>query len=58
VPELATDDPACSDVGAGYVFAYVTDEITVPVGDPLHEAAPIEYPWLSIVPVYLQMESK
>jgi len=57
VPEPATDDPACSDIGAGYVFVYVTDEITVPVGDPLHEAARIEYPWLTIVPVYVQMES-
>jgi hypothetical protein len=55
-PDPTADDPACSDVGAGYVFAYVTDDTTVPVGDPLFEAAAIEYPWLTIVPVQPTME--
>ncbi|HEX6130476.1 MAG TPA: sigma factor-like helix-turn-helix DNA-binding protein, partial [Actinomycetota bacterium] len=46
----------CPSVGAGYVFAYAQDEITVPVGDPLLEAATIEFPWLTILPVRLEMQ--
>ena len=57
VPEPVADDPACSDIGAGYVFAYATDDTTVPIGDPLLEAAAIEYPWLTVVPIHLVMEA-
>jgi hypothetical protein len=57
VPASEADDPACSDVGAGYAFAYVTDDTTEPVGDPLLEAAAIEYPWLTVVPIHLVMET-
>ena len=32
------------------------DDTTVPTGDPLLEAAAIEYPWLTVIPIYLQME--
>ena len=57
VPAPAADDPSCDDIGGGYVFAYATDDTTVPVGDPLLEAAAIEQPWLSIVPVSVVMEA-
>jgi hypothetical protein len=42
-------------MGAGYVFAYAQDDTTVPVGDPLLEPAAIEYPWLTIIPLYVEM---
>ncbi len=48
-------DLACGAIGAGYVFAYVQADTTVPVGDPLLEAATIEYPWVSIMPVTFEM---
>jgi hypothetical protein len=48
-------DLACGAIGAGYVFAYVQADTTVPVGDPLLEAATIEYPWISIMPVTVEM---
>ncbi|MEX0984037.1 MAG: hypothetical protein WD096_03195 [Actinomycetota bacterium] len=57
VPEPIEDDPACSDIGAGYAFVYVTDDTTEPVGDPFLEAAGIEYPWITAVPVFMTMES-
>lgn len=56
LPPEESDDPACDDMGAGYLFAYATDDTTVPVGDPFLEAAGIEYPWITAVPIYLQME--
>jgi hypothetical protein len=56
-PEPVADDPACPDVGAGYVFVYAMDDTTVPTGDPLLEAAAIEYPWLTVLPIELPMES-
>lgn len=56
-PAPEPDDPGCADVGAGYVFAYVMDDTTVPTGDPLLEAAAIEYPWLTLLPLALTMET-
>ena len=56
LPAVTPDDPACDDMGAGYLFAYAMDDTTVPTGNPLLEAAAIEYPWLTVVPIYLQME--
>jgi len=56
LPNVTTDDPACDDLGTGYVFAYAMDDTTVPTGDPLLEAAAIEYPWLTVIPIYLEME--
>ncbi len=58
LPEATEDDPNCDGLGAGYLFAYATDDTTVPVGDPLLEAAAIEYPWLTVVPLYLVMENE
>jgi hypothetical protein len=52
------DDPSCDDVGTGYVFAYATDDATVPVGDPFLEAAAIEYPWLTVIPIRLQAKDE
>jgi hypothetical protein len=55
-PGSASDvDPGCGEMGAGYVFAYAQDDTTVPVGDPLLEPAAIEYPWLTIIPLYVEM---
>jgi hypothetical protein len=56
LPAVTPDDPACDDMGAGYLFAYAMDDTTVPTGNPLLEAAAIEYPWLTVIPIYLQME--
>jgi hypothetical protein len=56
LPAYTTDDPACDDMGAGYLFAYAMDDTTVPTGDPLREAAAIEYPWLTVIPIHLEME--
>ncbi len=56
VPEPGAPTDTCGDLGAGYLFAYATDDTTVPVGDPLLEAAAIEFPWLTVVPVYVVME--
>jgi len=55
VPAAEDDDPACGASGAGYLFVYAMDDTTVPTGDPLLEAAAIEYPWLSMIPVEVQM---
>ncbi len=49
--EPATED--CGSIGAGYVFVYVTDDTTMPVSDPLVEPTAIEFPWLTVVPFYL-----
>jgi hypothetical protein len=57
VPEAEADDPSCGPVGAGSLFVYATDGTTVPTGDPLLEAATIEYPWLTIMPVEVHMSS-
>lgn len=46
---------SCGTIGAGYVFAYAQDDTTVPTGDPLVEPAAIEFPYATILPVYLQM---
>jgi hypothetical protein len=55
-PAAAADaDPSCGALGAGFVFAYAQDDTTVPVGDPLLEPAAIEYPWLTIIPLYVEM---
>jgi hypothetical protein len=46
---------SCGTIGAGYVFAYAQDDTTEPTGDPLLEPAAIEFPYATILPVYLQM---
>lgn len=56
VPAAENLDPSCGRIGAGYVFVYAMDDTTEPTGDPLLEAAAIEYPWLTIVPVYAEMQ--
>ena len=56
LPEPGPPTESCGSMGAGYVFAYVTDDTTIPVGDPLVEPAAIEYPWLTVVPFFLEME--
>lgn len=55
VPDAEPMEESCGQIGAGYAFVYVTDDTTVPVGDPLLEAAAIEYPWFTIVPLYVEM---
>ncbi len=55
VPAAEPQDESCGEVGAGYLFVYAMDDTTVPTGDPLLEAAAIEYPWLTMVPVEVQM---
>ena len=58
VPAAREDDGSdCAPIGAGYAFAYVQDDATVPVGDPLLEAAAIEFPFLAMVPIRLEMTS-
>jgi hypothetical protein len=56
VPAAENLDPSCGRVGAGYAFIYAMDDTTEPTGDPLLEAAAIEFPWLTIVPVYVEMQ--
>jgi hypothetical protein len=56
LPAYTADDQDCDDMGTGYLFAYAMDDTTVPTGDPLREAAAIEYPWLTVIPIYLEME--
>jgi hypothetical protein len=48
-------DAGCGAHGAGYVFVYAQSSATVPVGDPFVEAAAFEYPWLSVVPVHVEL---
>jgi hypothetical protein len=55
VPPTEDVPESCGAVGAGYAFIYAMDDTTVAVGDPLLEAAAIEYPWLTMLPVYVQM---
>jgi hypothetical protein len=55
VPDAGSDDPRCGAVGAGYLFVYAMDDTTVPIGDPLLEAAAIERPWLTMLPVQVEM---
>jgi hypothetical protein len=55
VPAVEVEDPSCGEVGAGYLFVYAMDDTTVPTGDPLLEAAAIEHPWLTMLPVEVQM---
>jgi hypothetical protein len=43
----------CGDA-VGYAFAYAQDATVVPIGDPLLESAPIEWPYLTIVPVIVR----
>lgn len=58
IPEAGPDDPTCSDVGAGYLYVYAMDDTTVPEeSDPLTQPAAVEFPYLTVVPVYVQMES-
>ena len=45
----------CGPIAAGYAFAYAQNETTVPVGDPLLEAAAIEWPYMTIVPVRIDL---
>jgi hypothetical protein len=54
IPEVTVGDD-CSETAVGYAFAYVQDDTTVPVGDPLLEAAAIESPWVTLVPVRVQL---
>ena len=51
VPEQ--NDPACTGDRAGYVFAFTTDETTVPVEDPLREPGAVEAPGLTVVPIVI-----
>ena len=51
IPEQ--NDPACTGDRAGYVFAFTTDETTVPVEDPLREAGAVEAPGLTVVPIVI-----
>lgn len=57
VPIAEPGDPSCGETGAGYLFVYAMDDTTVPTGDPLLEAAAIEYPWLTMIPVQVQMSA-
>jgi len=49
----ATAGPGCGSVAAGYAYAYAVDGVTVPVGDPLLESAPLTD--LTIVPIRIQV---
>jgi hypothetical protein len=40
----------CAAQPGGYAFAYVTDDTTLPVPDPLEYPTAIEAPWLTILP--------
>jgi hypothetical protein len=55
VPDMDAIDPSCSAIGVGYAFAYATDDSTQPATDPFVDADKIVYPWLTIVPLYVQM---
>jgi hypothetical protein len=57
VPEVGSSDPSCPSDGTGYVYAYVTDDTTMPSADPINEPTAIEYPWITIEPVYVNMTS-
>jgi len=46
----------CASVAAGYIFVYAQGGTTVPVGDPFVEAAGFESPWVSIMPIRLDLE--
>ena len=56
VPETAVGE-GCADVAVGYAFAYAQDDTMVPVGDPLLEAGAIAYPWLTILPVSIDLRA-
>ncbi|MDP9184676.1 MAG: hypothetical protein M3O29_03290, partial [Actinomycetota bacterium] len=58
VPEVWSSDPSCPSDGVGYVYAYVTDDTTMPSADPINEPTAIEYPWITIEPVYVNMTSE
>jgi hypothetical protein len=57
LPTAKDADPSCGRTGAGYLFAYATDDTTIPSPDPLAEPTAIEFPWITIVPIYLEMET-
>ena len=57
LPKAKDADPSCGRIGAGYLFAYATDDTTLPTPDPLTEPTAIEFPWITIVPIYLEMET-
>ncbi len=57
VPDMEQIDFSCGEIGVGYAFAYATDDSTRPATDPFVDAAKIVYPWLTIVPIYVQMTS-
>ena len=56
LPSAGPSEPPCPAVGAGYAFAYATDDTTLPTPDPMNEPTAIEYPWITIVPISLQMD--
>ncbi|HEY7478303.1 MAG TPA: hypothetical protein VIB62_08705 [Actinomycetota bacterium] len=56
LPEAGPPTNSCGAIGAGYAFVFVTDDTTEPVSDPLEEPTAIEFPWLTVVPFYLEME--
>jgi hypothetical protein len=45
----------CAEVAVGYAFAYAQAAATVPIGDPFLESAPMEFPWLTVVPVRVDL---
>jgi len=51
-PEVAD---GCADVAVGYAFAYAQAGTTVPIGDPFLESAPMEFPWLTVVPIQVDL---
>jgi hypothetical protein len=48
----------CADVAAGYAFAYAQADTTVPIGDPFLESAPMEYPWLTVAPIQVDLTAE
>lgn len=45
----------CAEVAVGYAFAYAQSATTVPIGDPFLESASMELPWLTVVPVHIDL---
>ena len=58
LPGAEPADPSCVSVGSGYVFAYATDDTTLPTPDPINEPTAIEYPWITIAPISLEMDDE
>ncbi len=56
VPQLEGGDASCAVPTAGYIYAYATDDTTMPSEDPINEPTAIEYPWITIYPVAIATE--